>query len=103
MDEKNKSRKKYNRNLKVRFNQSSDNVVKFILGNKDYLKKYYKNNDNKDNLLENLSIKINQMIDFKRDQIKELELLKDKTKITKQLKDLKSLEMAQIELKRINS
>ena len=34
---------------------------------------------------------------------KELELLKDKTKITKQLKDLKSLEMAQIELKRINS
>ena len=34
---------------------------------------------------------------------KELELLKDKTKITKQLKDLKNLEMAQIELKRINS
>ena len=103
MDEKNKSRKKYNRNLKVRLNQSSDNVVKFILGNKDYLKKYYKNNDNKDNLLENLSININQMIDFKRDQIKELELLKDKTKITKQLKDLKNLERAQIELKRINS
>ena len=43
------------------------------------------------------------MIDFKRDQIKELELLKDKTKITKQLKDLKNLERAQIELKRINS
>ena len=103
MDDKNKKRKKYNRNLKVRFNQSSDNVVKFILGNKDYLKNYYKNNDNKDNLLENLSIKIEHLIEFKKDRIKELELLKDKIKITKHLKDLKNLEMAQIELKRIKS
>ena len=88
---------------KVRFNQSSENVVKFILGNKDYLKNYCKNNDNKDHLLENLHIKFVQMFDFKKDRIKELELLKDKIKITKHLKDLKNLEMAQIELKRIKS
>ena len=88
---------------KVKFNQSSENVVKFILGNKDCLKNYCKNNDNKDHLLENLHIKFDQMFDFKKDRIKELELLKDKIKITKHLKDLKNLEMAQIELKRIKS
>ena len=43
------------------------------------------------------------IFDFKRNQIKEFDLLKDKIKITKHLKDLKNLEMAQIELKRIKS